>query len=224
MNQDQTDKEFHVERYLRGELGASDADELEQTLLWDRDAQDELVLAQRLREGMQAVAGEPGRPARRGWARLFYSPHYAAAASILLVATSLGWMATWLSFGPDDDTSPSRVASTRVYSLESMRGVSNAENLVSVSPGAASEPVTLLVYPALESHETISVEVARQQDDQWIVIWNGSRAAAGDGDTVAVTLPGSLLSPGIYRVSVLGWTDDSPDGLASADYFRVPGE
>lgn len=224
MSQDEPDKELAVERYLRKEMDSPDMDEFEQNLLWDKAVQDDFVVAQRLREGMSSVAGSAARHPTAGWSAWFRSPRYAIAASVLLAVTAFGWLSTWLTLEAELGAASDRAASARVFSIESMRGLPDADTLVQVRPGATDEPITLLVYPDLESYRSFNIELANLQGDQWVALWEGTLADVADGDTVAITLPSDLFVPGTYRIAVFGREMSAPGGLVSEDFFRVPTE
>ncbi|MDH3645452.1 MAG: hypothetical protein OER80_01630 [Gammaproteobacteria bacterium] len=227
MNSDQIESQQIVERYLRNELDTTETEQFENRLLWDTEMQDQLVLSQRLREGMRDVADrQPSPVSSRRWSFL-ESPVYAAAASVLLAVTTFGWLFTWL--GSDSGDAMRSQASGRVFSLDIMRSSPSLADLPVVNPGTDAEWVTLLMYPDLDAYPQFRAELARQPGppdtqgigEEWQPVWQGAPTTSGS-DTVAVTLQGALLEPGVHRLQVTGLNNDRFSDVVGEVYFRVP--
>lgn len=224
MSRDQTEVQDTIERYLRGDLSDNETIAFEERLVWDTDVQNELVLSQRLRDGMRAVAGTPvessAPPAtHEPTAKLFgflYSPVYAAAASVLVVVAALGWFATWITA----HQSLTPAASASVYSLDVLRSANERSDWPVVSTGSGNW-VTLLVYPDLTVHRDVRAQLALADGAQWRAVWQGDASAADSSDTFALTLPAKLLAAGAYRLQVIGLADGSDAGIAAEVFFRV---
>ena len=110
-----------VDRYLRDALTDVEKAAFEERLLWDNELIDEVDLAERLREGLQAAAkepdGEPARPSLLDWlSSLFMVPQYAAAASFLLAAVLT--TAVFVSpIGSDGSSNDAYTAQTEIIPL-----------------------------------------------------------------------------------------------------------
>jgi len=185
-----------VDRYLRGELSTEDVTAFEEHCLWCRESLDELELAERMRQGFKDVGRSAGERARSSRLRsVLSSPRYGAAASVLLAASLL---TTGILYRQLDEGSIPTFASGQVYTLETHRGASSDVTQRFAVP-APDARVVLVVYPEdiAADHYRVSVYRADDESPRW-----QAQVEKPSAEALAVTLPGSLLGPGEYRLRV----------------------
>jgi hypothetical protein len=201
MNREYISEHNVVERYLTGRLSDEELAAFEERCLWDHEVLDELEAAERLREGLRDFDAGAAQSAPRGpLARWLLSPQWAAAASVLLVVSLATTGQLLLTRSPSSDVG---LATARVYSIEMTRGADEASATVRVGP--ADEWVVLLVYPDMERHERFQANLYRAGESR--AAWQANDISAGTGESLAVTLPAALLTPGAYRLQVIGMQD-----------------
>jgi hypothetical protein len=204
-----------IERYLSGSLTEEELAAFEERCLWCQETLDELEVAERLREGLQDL--NPGQVATGGRgriARLFLSPQWAAAASVLLAA-SLGVSGYLLS---RDAATPPGVATTQVYMIEATRGDDAPTFVVRVAP--EDRWVVLVMYPELGRHHAYRAEL-RRAGDQHPAWQAGDIAAPRATGSLALTLPAAVLRPGDYRLEVTGMDGPAAGATVGEIAFRV---
>lgn len=203
-----------IERYLSGRLTDEERGAFEERCLWCSETLRELEVAERLREGLRDVDMSRGTaPARGPLTRWLFSPQWAAAASVMLVVSlgTTGWLLTRMA-------SPvPALATTQVYSIEMTRGGDAPSTVVRVGPD--DHWVVLLVYPELGRHERYRAELYRSGEAQQL--WQASDIPHGTAESLALTLPAELLSPGDYRLGVVGLNDAAPGDAVGEVSFRV---
>jgi hypothetical protein len=204
-----------IERYLSGSLTEEELAAFEERCLWCQETLDELDVAERLREGIRDL--NPVQAAGRGRgriARLFLSPQWAAAASVMLVV-SLG-VTGYLLTG--DVATPPGVATTQVYMIEMTRGDEAPTFVLRVAP--ADRWVVLVVYPETGHHHAYRAELRRagEQRPAW---QSGDIPAATATGSLALTLPAEVLRPGDYRIEVTGMDGPAPRATVGEVAFRV---
>jgi hypothetical protein len=184
-----------VDRYLKGQLSAEDVAAFEAHCLWCRESLDELELAERMHEGFKDVDRTPNE---RAWSTrlrsVLSSPRYGAAASVLLAASLL---TSGLLYRQLEGTGAESFASAQVYTLEAHRGSGGVSQRIAV--GGPQTPVVLVVYPedVRADHYRVSLFQLGNEAPRW-----QGEVAKPAAEALAVTLPGSLLSPGAYRLRV----------------------
>lgn len=205
-----------IERYLSGRLKDEERDAFEERCLWCSETLQELEVAERLREGLRDVdMSHGGAPAsaRGPLTRWLFSPQWAAAASVMLVVSlgTTGWLLTRMA-------SPvAELATTLVYSIEMTRGGDIPSTVVRVGPD--DHWVVLLVYPELGRHERYRAELYRSGETQQL--WQATDIPPGTAESLALTLPAELLSPGDYRLGVIGLNEAAPGDPVGEVSFRV---
>lgn len=205
-----------IERYLSGRLTDEERAAFEERCLWCSDTLQELEVAEHLREGLRDVdmsRGTARAPARGPLTRWLMSPQWAAAASVMLVVSlgTTGWLFTQL---PAPDTA---LATTQVYSIEMTRGGEAPSTVVRVGPD--DRWVVVLVYPELGRHERYRAELYRSGET--LQLWQASDIPPGTAESLALTLPADLLSPGDYRLGVIGLNEAAPGDPVGEVFFRV---
>lgn len=214
MDQEYISEHNVIERYLAGRLTDEERAAFEERCLWCSDTLQELEVAERLREGLRDVATPADTVAERGLlARWLLSPQWAAAASVMLVVSlaTTGWLLTQ-THDPD-----AALATTQVYSIEMTRSGETLPVVVRIGPD--DRWVVLLVYPELGRHDGYRAELYRRGEAP--PVWQASGIPPGSSDSLALTLPAPLLSPGDYRLGVLGLNDGAPGDVVGEVSFRV---
>jgi hypothetical protein len=214
MDQEYISEHNVIERYLSGRLTDEERAAFEERCLWCSDTLQELEVAERLREGLRDMDTSVDTPADRGpLTRWLFSPQWAAAASVMLVVSlaTTGWLLTEMQ-APD-----TALATTQVYSIEMTRGGEAPSTVVRVGPD--DRWVVLLVYPELGRHDRYRAELYRRGATPQV--WQASDIPPGTAESLALTLPAALLSPGDYRLGVIGLNDAAPGDPVGEVTFRV---
>lgn len=206
-----------IERYLSDSLTEEELAAFEERCLWCQETLDELEVAERLREGLRDLShGEAAvAPSGRGAiARVFFSPQWAAAASVML-AVSLGVTGYLMR---RDGVSPHGVATTQIYMIEATRGDDAPPFVVRVAP--EDRWVVLVVYPEPGRHHAYRVELQRAGEQQ--PAWHAENIAAVRATgSLALTLPAAVLRPGDYRLEVTGMDGPLAGTTVGEVGFRV---
>lgn len=203
-----------IERYLSGRLTDAERDAFEERCLWCSDTLQELEVAERLRDGLREMdMSRDTTPVRGPLTRWLFSPQWAAAASAMLVVSlgTTGWLLTRLS------VPVGTLATTLVYSIEMTRGGEAPSTIVRVGPD--DRWVVLLVYPELGRHERYRAELYRSGEAPRL--WQASDIPPGTAESLALTVPAALLTPGDYRLGVIGLNDAAPGDPVGEVSFRV---
>lgn len=204
MNRNYIDTHLAVDRYLRGTLSEDELAEFEERLVWDQALMDEVDLAEKLREGLQAHLDkdEPASARNRFTERLITLvgvPAYAAAASFLLAVGLTSFVMTNMT--PAGGPSPSNgTARTEIVPLFATRAASGID--IEVSDSAW----TVLLIDAPRGFSSFRASVARQDDDT--VVWSGDDLEATYPDSLALGMPGEVLAEGAYSLLIEGQAAD----------------
>lgn len=189
-----------VDRYLRGTLTDDEKAAFEERLLWDNELIDEVDLAQSLREGLQAVASEPAteptRPGLLEWlASILLVPQYAAAASFLLAAVLMTavFMTPIVEDGSGIDA---YTPQTEIIPLLATRG-GDSQVIVVVE-----DDWTVLLVDVVGGYDEYRASV--RQDTAAEPFWAKDGLTPTYPEALAVGMPGSLLEPGDYVVTLEG--------------------
>jgi hypothetical protein len=204
-----------IERYLKGELSPAEEQDFEETYLADQALLDEIELVERLGGGLKQLKtrGEIAPSRTAGWFRVFASPQFAAAASVLLVV-SLVFSAALYRDNLSLRQAQSLVAGggvTRLLPLVSVRGSPEIE----IEAPDANELAVLLVDPGFTKHDTYRAVVSRSGAQGSTAIWSAAGLVAEYEDQVAIGMPGRLLTPGDYTIAIEGRMKDWPAARAS---------
>ena len=197
-----------VERYLKGALTADEEQAFEEAYLGDPVLLDELQAAERLRAGFQDLdgAGVLERPRPR-WLQALASPQYAAAASVLLAAMLVVSGALYReNMSLREGGLAMEPAVTRLVPLVSVRG--GAPNELA-APGN-DEWTVLLLDPGFTEYDTYRAVLERLMDGASEEVWRRSDLTLTYEGTIAMGLPGRLLSPGEYAARLEGRMNDWP--------------
>jgi hypothetical protein len=203
-----------IERYLSGRLTEEELVAFEERCLWCQETLDDLDVAERLRDGLRgAKAAQTATSARGPVARVLLSPQWAAAASVMLVVS----LATTGYLLNQDPSSPQGLATAQVYSIEATRGSDAPSAIVRVAP--EDRWVVLLVYPELGRHN--SYMAALQRSDEAQPVWQIDYIPPGTTDSLALSVPATLLKPGDYRLRISGRNGSPPGDTVGEVVFRV---
>lgn len=202
-----------IDRYLAGKLSTTERDQFEEQLLWSRDLLAEVEIAEKLREGIRDLAesGELRRQKnvvqRSRVESFFASPGYALAASVMLVLSlsATGVLLIDDGFGP---AMPQVGMPAQIYTLHAVRGASTVNVLPAVS---GQELAVLALDPGPQDYDSYRVSLYREaQGTETAPLWQLEHAEPGERDLLAFAVPGSLLTPGNYTVTVEGWRQGRP--------------
>jgi hypothetical protein len=209
-----------IERYLKGELSAYEERDFEETYLADQELLDEMELVERLGGGLKRLEADGGIAARRpaGWLRVFASPQFAAAASVLLVVSLVFSAALYRD---NLGLRQSLVASgevTRLLPVARVRGAADIE----IEAPDANERAVLLVDPGVTSYDSYGVAVSRRDNQRSTEIYRADGLVAGYEDSLAIGMPGRLLTPGDYEITIEGRMKDWPAARSSEPVDQLP--
>lgn len=203
MDRNYIDLHLLADRYLQGALAESEKAEFEERLVWDQELIDELDLAERLSEGLQQAVVEDGYAAADGansifaqLSDLFRIPQYAAAASFLLAIT----LAAGVFMSPlmlESNRGDDAMISTNVVPLIALRSTTVPTIRVD------GDAWTVLLVDIVGSYDSYRVIVRRDGADME-PIWRKDTLLPTYLGALAVGMPGSLLGPGRYVLSVEG--------------------
>lgn len=199
-----------MERYLHGKLTADEEQAFEEAYLADPDLLDELQLVERFESGFKDLGarGQIGRSRGSGrWIRVFSSPQYAAAASVLLAAALVVSGALYRE----------NLGLRQWEGLAAGSAVTRFVPVFSVRSGDAS----LIAAPADDEWTVLEVDPGLDYDSYRVVVTRrGDQGAEElyrrDGlvlheDVLAVGMWGRLLTPGDYEIAIDARMNDWPE-------------
>lgn len=191
-----------VERYLQGRLTADEEQAFEEAYLSDPGLLDELVLTEKLRDGVRRAGTAPGAPARAPaepvrW-RVFGSVPYAAAATVLL-GVSLAVSAVLVIENRNLEMR-SAAAPVQLVPLVTVRG----DSAIRVDAPQNGELAVLLVDAGFAEHDDYRATLTRVTSGaaERVTRLDGL-APAYDGQ-VGLGVPASVLTPGDYELTLEG--------------------
>ena len=200
MDRNYIDRHLLVDRYLAGALPDDELADFEERLVWDGELIDELDLAERLREGMLAAAGERQRtaPTDTGFAprlRLVFSnAAYAAAASFLV-----GIALSFLVLGNQSESPVPDQLRYSVNELQVFRGAGGP--VIDTTPDA----ISILRFDVDRSFENYRVEIQAAEDAA--PLWQQGGLVPDRDGMLVIGVPGASLPPGSYLLTVYGVND-----------------
>lgn len=197
-----------IERYLQGTLTAEEEQAFEEAYLADSELLDELVLTEKLREGVRRQAGHregspsaPPAARRTAWRSLLGSPRYAAAASVLLGISLLGSGALLVENQRlRAGGRPAAGTPTRVLPLVAVRG--ERPNLVPAP--APNEWTVFLLDPGFADFDTYRATLARRGAGASEQLLRLDDLEPNYEGLLPLGLPGRLLTPGRYEILLEG--------------------
>ncbi len=203
MDRDYIDMHLLIDRYLLGGLAEDEKAQFEERLVWDQELIDELDLAECLRDGLRKSVSEDRysvtklNPGVAGWlSDVLAVPQYAAAASFLLAVTlTVGVLLNPLMTGSGD-----RGIDAPHFDIVQMIVVRGAS--VQQVP-FDDEAITVLLVDAVADYESYRVTVHRDSADGELV-WMQEDLLPHFQESVAVSIPGKLLSTGRYVLTLEG--------------------
>jgi hypothetical protein len=213
-----------MERYLQGKLSADEERAFEETYLADQELLDELILTEKLQQGLKLV-GAPAPSAVReraggpAWRSFLRSPQYAAAASVLLglsVLVSVGLLVQNQTLRENANLSGD-AAITRLVPLLAVRGVAPAEM---DAPGP-DEWIVFLLDAAFTEYDDYRATLTRRGSPPRTVRRLDGLAPSYDG-YIALGLSGRTLSSGDYEVLLEGRMRDWPADRAYEQISLTP--
>ncbi|MDH3546632.1 MAG: hypothetical protein OEN22_06010 [Gammaproteobacteria bacterium] len=192
-----------IDRYLRGTLADDEVTQFEERLVWDADLVDELDLAESLRDGLRETIADGSFSASTsdigvsGYISAMLSvPRYAAAASFLLaVMLTVGLMRG--PFQPDFDDIPFEATPTEIVPLLLVRGMD--VQTVKYHQGT----MTVLLLDVVGEYDSYRVTV-RADAPGMEAAWLQEDLSPTYPDSLAVSMPGNLLTTGRYELIVEG--------------------
>jgi hypothetical protein len=201
MDREYIDRYLLIDRYLQGALSNGEEAAFEERLAWDQDLIDEVDLAERLREGLQAAVADDQFTSNTGnfgivsrLTGLFAVPRYAAAASFLLaVILTSGVLLN--PFTQDDIEPGGPVAVTEIVPIFAVR--SDVGQTVAVNRDAW----TVLLVDVVGSYDSYRVTVREDiPGAKPFLIQDGLLPTYPDA--LAVGMPGAALAGGPYVLSL----------------------
>lgn len=196
-------------------MSSEEREAFEERFLSCPDLLDELEAAERLQQGLQDVvalekAHASKKPASNVVA-LFQSPQYAMAASFLLLI-SLGVSSFLLqqntrSMAPDLP----RVTGAEIVPLVSVRGTTARDPVNTLLLGDAPQQFVMMLDPGFEAYSHFRATVYRLDPaNGQTMLWQVDQLIPGYEDMLALSLPSSVLDPGVFEVHLEGWRDEWP--------------
>ena len=217
-----------IERYLEDTLSIEEREAFEERFLSSAELLDELEAAERLGQGLHDVSAlENAQKAGKApkTVSLFQSPHYAVAASFLLLI-SLGVSSALLQKNARlSEMDSTWAVPTEIIPLVSVRGVAGSE-LNTLSLGVVPKRFVMMLDPGFESYSHYRATVYRLDPaKQPAILWQVDGMLPGYEDMLALGVPSSVLSPGNFEIQIEGWQDEWPadHGFKSLDtiIFRI---
>ena len=213
-------KNLLIERYLQGKLSDEKTASFEEQFLSSDELLDELESAEQLQQGLKDVvalervhAPDKNQPLERpvsSVVALFQSPHYAMAASFLLVV-SLGVSSVLLQRNAHlSEFVSDRGVPTEIIQLVSVRGVSGTE-LNMLKLGDTPKKFVMMLDPGFDSFSYYRATVYRLNPaKEPTMLWQVDEMLVGYEEMLALSVPSSILSPGDYEIQLEGWQDEWP--------------
>jgi hypothetical protein len=201
-----------VERYLQDKLTDEEKVAFEEYYLSNAETLAELELAEKMQDGFRGLEESEffDKPATDGWFnRVFLSPQYAAAASILLVF-SLGFSGILYRQQQADDA----FYGTQVIPVLSVRSSTSGQPMDLTRIKQTDDWIVLLVDPGMESYASYRASVARVDGTDSKMISQLEDLQPGYEDLLAVGLPGAILQPGDYEIRLSGQAEATSDDFA----------
>jgi hypothetical protein len=189
-----------IDRYVQGKLAGDEEAEFEERLVWDKDLQEQVELAETLRGWLSDSVDEnkytmSGQRGLLGWfGSLLLAPAYAAAASFmvggLIAYTAFNNPATDPVFRLDES------APSTIMPLFATRGSGTNTQSIPVTAGA----MTMLLIDVPDVDQSYRIEVRSSSSSE--PVWTQEPLTVGYLDTVAVGIPGNALPPGTYTLTI----------------------
>jgi hypothetical protein len=205
-----------VERYLRDKLTDEEKVAFEEFYLSSPETLAELELAEKMQDGFRDLEESEfvTGTATDGWFnRIFLSPQYAAAASILLVF-SLGFSGMLYQQLQTDDA----IYGTQIVPILATRG--DSATVINIHQPA--DWIVLLVDPGFASFLSYRAVVGRVGNEASTTIWQLDDLQPGYEEMLAVGLPGMLLEPGEYEIRLSGQSGSGDFTAIRRLNFTVP--
>ena len=210
MDEKYIEENLMIERYVKGELSQEEQDAFEERFLASPELLDQLEAAELLQQGLQDLAAlEKAQPSpRRQGARtasgimsLFQSPRYAMAASVLLLI-SLGVSSHLLRENAQlGEVGTNLVLPAEIVPLVTTRGTS----LNTITLDDPARHYVLMLDPGFEAFASHRATVYRLETGaQAQLVWQVDRLQPGYEDMLALSLPGAVLAPGRYEITIEG--------------------
>jgi hypothetical protein len=192
-----------IDRYLGGQLSPSDQEAFERYFAAPLLRQERIAFRRALPRALALSSAEPRASAPSGWPR----PAWVGLAAVLVAAV---WLVTRPGIGPGPSpgggpASPSPVpprvtepspAPALVLRPGLLRGAGALLRLEAPSPATLAldlEPG----FPSTAAEFAIALRTVEGAD-----VWRGSGRRSADGSLVRVLIPGAVLRPGDYTLSL----------------------
>jgi hypothetical protein len=238
-----------VSRYVLGKLAPEESARFEEHFIDCPECLDRIEMTSELRSGLRSLprreivgarpqsAGARWLGVLRDWRLLVFS----AAATLLLVVTSVQWVSTRAQLAREqretrewraryEHERKSRQAAEQLVATSMAPAAVYRLTMVRSGPDAASAPVSM-TFPAAATGVVLLLELGPAPEFRGFravlqraggeTLWltdNLRQDAAGE---VAVTLRPGVLEPGAYVINLEGWTTDSRYAHAARYAFRV---
>jgi hypothetical protein len=206
-----------IERYLRGKLSAAEEQAFEEAYLADSELFNELVLTERLRDGIKGAAPPQAvTPARRR--SFFGTPQYAVAASVVaaLALLSSGVLLVENRTLESAGTGSAALAA-RLEPLVAVRGAGDN----TIAAPAAAELVVLLLDPGFAEYDVYDARLVRGAGGDATEIVRRQDLTPTYEGLIALAVPGALLASGTYEVELYGRGSDWPAARAPDTLTRT---
>jgi len=210
-----------IERYLGKELSSEEEEMFEERLLSSPQLLDELEAAERLQQGLHDVVAmdkaralEKQASAGKRSARIvsmFHSPRYAMAASVLLLI-SLGVSSVLLQQkGQLGEFAPAHGLSAEIVPLVSVRSAAGSDPVNTLLLGDSPRQFVMMLDPGFEGYSHYRATLYRLgQPTGRTMLWQVDEMVPGYEDMLALSVPGSVLSPDNFEIELEGWRDEWP--------------
>jgi hypothetical protein len=208
-----------VDRYLQDALSEQEKADFEEFFLSDQETLAELELAEKLQQGLRDLDESGDLPpleksGRVG--RIFASPQYALAATLML-ALSIGF--SGLQYRQAQR--PAVYDNTRIVPVLATRGADAGLPAIVITMGKTTELIVLLIDPGFEVYADYRAIVSREMADQSKIVLELANLQPGYEEMLAVGMPGTLLMPGDYEVSLEARSDGAEFMEINRVAFRV---
>lgn len=203
MDRNYIEQHLLVDRYIQGRLEGNEEEAFEERLVWDKALVDEVELAERLRAGMKDAStanadfGEaPGFDLAAAISGLLAVPQFAAAASFLLAVTlTIGVLTSpFVDLGRQSVDSGLQTDILPLFATRSDAAVS-----LTTDP----DTWTVLLVDVMGDYPAYRVTVHRDEPGAE-AIWMQDGLMPTYPESLAVGMPGSVLTPGRYVLTIEG--------------------